>query len=86
MELLSSITAAELLLWQAFYRDYGFDPDRLEWASANAGAAAARAMGSSVKPAELVPTFKRPPGSSGAAIMAFFDGLVDPASAAEAGG
>jgi hypothetical protein len=75
--LLQSVTAAEFDLWAEFYRVYGFDVDRVEWASANAGAAAARSMGANIRPADLVPRFSTPhQGSSNAQIMAFFDGLA----------
>lgn len=70
--------AEEFLLWQVYYRDYGFDADRAEWASANAGAAAARSMGATVKAADLVPRFKKARvGSTLAEIRAFFENVTD---------
>lgn len=69
------MTAAEFVLWQSFYRRTGFDADRIEWTTANAGAATARAFGSKVKPEDLVAAFGEA-GSTSGEIMAFFDGLA----------
>lgn len=77
--MLDSLTAAEFALWAAYYQRFGFDVDRLEWATANAGAAAGRAMGARVKPADLIPVFyQRKTGSTDGEIRAWFDWLARP--------
>lgn len=58
-EMLGRMSSAEFSLWQAHYTRNGFDADRLEWATANAGAATAQAMGGKVKAAQIVPKFGR---------------------------
>lgn len=74
MELLGSIPAVEFALWLAFYQQHGFDTDRLEWVTANAGSAAAQSMGAKVKPKELIPNFSPVRRASDiAVIMNFFD-------------
>lgn len=72
----SPLAAVEFALWLEFYRSHGFEVDRQEWASANAGAAAARAMGARVTPSDLVPRFGAVRGSDPASIMAWFDSLA----------
>lgn len=70
------LSSAEFSLWAAYYRANGFDADRIEWASANAGAAAARSMGSDVKPKDLVPKFDSVPVSTQRAMLiASLEGL-----------
>ncbi len=59
-ELLTGMTATEYALWLAFYRHFGFDVDRLEWVTANAGAVAAAAWGAKVKSEEIIPRFAPP--------------------------
>lgn len=57
-EILAS-SAFEFELWREYYIRYGFDADRIEWTTANAGAAAAQAWGSKVRSSDLVPDFRR---------------------------
>ena len=58
-QLCREMSSAEFGLWAEYYGRNGFDADRIEAASANAGAATARAMGAkSIKPADLIPRFQ----------------------------
>jgi len=76
-ELYQFMPAAEFALWLAFYQSHGFDVERIEWATANAGAAAARAFGSDVSPADLVPSFECPdPAAKRAKVRAWLDSLT----------
>lgn len=56
--MLEGMSSAEFEHWRRYYLRFGFDTDRLEWATANAGAASAQAMGSKVRAKQLVPRFK----------------------------
>ena len=49
---------AEFALWRAYYRRNGFDADRIECTTANAGAAVAQTWGSRVKASDLIPDFQ----------------------------
>ncbi len=59
------MSAFEFNLWCDYRTRFGFDTDRLEWVTANAGSAAACAMGAKVKASELVPKFMRQKMDSG---------------------
>ena len=54
-----AMSAWEFNLWCDYRTKHGFDTDRLEGVTANAGSAAACAMGAKVKASELVPKFAR---------------------------
>jgi hypothetical protein len=56
-ELGARMTSAEFSEWAAYYREYGFDADRVEHAAANAGAAVCQSFGAKVKAGQLVPRF-----------------------------
>lgn len=49
---------AEFMLWRAYYRRNGFDADRIECTTANAGAAITRTWGGRLKAADLIPDFQ----------------------------
>lgn len=51
------LSSAEFALWAAYYRHHGFDADRAEWATANAGAAVVGAWGGQIDPGAIVPKF-----------------------------
>jgi len=48
----------EFIRWRAYYQRNGFDVDRLECTTANAGAAVAQTWGSRVKATDLIPDFR----------------------------
>ncbi len=62
------ITAAELDQWRHYRQQVGFDVDRLEAATALAGAAQCQAWGSRVKVDDLIPKFGRRAGLTGKAL------------------
>jgi hypothetical protein len=51
------LSAAEFMLWMQYRQQYGFVADRLEAATAIAGAAVCRAWGAKVDPSNLLPRF-----------------------------
>lgn len=51
------MSAAEFAFWGAYFRKRGFPVDRLEGATAIAGAAVVRSWGGKVDPADLLPRF-----------------------------
>jgi hypothetical protein len=72
--MLAGMSSSEFEHWRRYYLRYGFDADRLEWATANAGAAAAQAMGSRVRANQLVPRFQaRNPRADAARLTAWLE-------------
>lgn len=53
------LSVGEFYLWAEYRKCFGFATDRLEWATANAGAATARSMGGRVTSEDIVPKFGR---------------------------
>ena len=77
-ELVATMPAFEYALWLEYYSRFGFDVDRLEWATANAGAAPARAFGSEVTPADLIPRFSEPdPAEKRKRLTAWLESLTE---------
>jgi hypothetical protein len=56
-EMLDRMGAAEFDLWARWYTRHGFDADRIEATTANAGAYAGAVWGGKAKPGELVARF-----------------------------
>ena len=72
-ELFERMTAAEFDLWAAYYQRHGFDADRIETATAIAGAYVGAGWGGKAKPEQLVPRFGPPnPAAEFERLKAFF--------------
>jgi hypothetical protein len=75
-ELGRRMDSAEFAEWSHYYREFGFDADRLEYATANAGAAVCQSWGGKVRANQLVPRFGPPAPPHPATIHAWLNSLT----------
>jgi hypothetical protein len=75
-ELSARLTSAEFDAWHAYYHEYGFDADRIEWAVAAAGSYVGGTMGGKVNSRQLVPHFGPRLPVNVVAVRAWMDSLT----------
>lgn len=76
-ELFDRVTAAEFDLWAQWYQRHGFDADRAEATTANAGAYVGAVWGGKAKPEQLVARFaRRDPRAEFERIKSYLSGVA----------